>query len=133
MRNIVIFVIIIAVFATSTFAQDGCLTEDMIARWRTPEHPLHKAEYRLYRQHGKLLLETLYEDGSGGDDFEEMRKSGDVLRYTTKRTMDLKSRTIVIKPYEGADFFKLPDGAIELWDDEGKWITAAPAPVCWKF
>lgn len=105
----------------------------MVARWKTPGHPLDVTEYRLYRRGGKLLLETIYEDGSGGGDFEEMRKSGDVLRYVTKRKMDLETGEIAAKPYDGVDFFKMPDGAIELWDDEGKWITAAPAPACWEF
>ena len=118
MRYTVIFAIVIALFATPAPAQEECLTEDMVARWRTPGHPLNVTEYRLYQRDGKLLLETIYEDGSGLGNFEEMRKSGDVLRYVTK---------------DGVDFFKLPGGAIELWDDEGKWITAAPAPVCWKF
>ena len=54
--------------------------------------------------------------GVGG--FDEMQKSGDSLRYVNKG---------------GGDFFKLPGGAIELWDGEGKWIEASPAPVCWKF
>ena len=133
MRNSVISVILIALFAAPVLSEDGCLTEDMVARWKTPGHPLNVTEYRLYQRDGKLLLETIYEDGSGAGSFEEVRKSGDVLRYVTKRTLDLETREMVAKPYEGDDFFKLPDGAIELWDDEGKWITAAPAPVCWKF
>jgi hypothetical protein len=105
----------------------------MVARWKTPGHPLKVTEYRLYQRDGKLLLETIYEDGSGRDEFEEMKKSGDVLRYITKDTRDPETGEIVTRPYDGVDFFKLPGGAIELWDDEGKWITAAPAPACWKF
>ena len=133
MRHTVILAIVIALFATPALAQEGCLTEDMVARWKTQGHPLKVTEYRLYQRDGKLLLETIYEDDSGRGDFEEMRKSGDVLRYVTKDTLDPETREMVAKPYDGVDFFKLPDGAIELWDDEGKWITAAPAPVCWKF
>lgn len=114
-------------------AQEGCLSDDMVARWETPGHPLNVAEYRLYQREGTLLLETVYEDGSGVGNLDQMRKTGDVLRYVTKRTLDLETRQMVAKPYEGQDFFKLPEGAIELWDEEGRWLTAAATPVCWRF
>ena len=133
MRYVAISTIVLALFATPALTQEGCLTEDMVARWRTPGHPLNVTEYRLYQGDAKLLLETTYEDGSGRGDFDEVRKSGDVLRYVTKRALDLETREMVSRPYDGVDFFKLPEGAIELWDDEGKWITAARVPVCWKF
>ena len=39
----VIFAIVIALFTTPTLAQEGCRTEDMVARWETPGHPLNVA------------------------------------------------------------------------------------------
>lgn len=106
-----------------TVITDGtCLTDDMVGRWITPDHPLSVAEYRLYQRDDNLMLETVYRDGSGTGNFDEMTMAGDELRYVTKGG----------SLYNGVDFLMLSDRAIELWDDEGKWITAADGAVCWR-
>ena len=47
MRCTVTFVILFALFATPVLAQEGCLTEDMVARWKTPRHPFPRRQLSL--------------------------------------------------------------------------------------